>query len=167
MITGSSDQGSRPLTKLEEAFGSATEGDPWDQLTVPTVTVYLLLLLFRSVFLARPLSFRHTSLQTGLHLQFGDRNGKVMFGRAGIVSLRCFSTLVSPGSLNCSAQSCGSCSTSPASTEESGQTTLCSPGGAFLRNVFSKGHIPLFPGPVSSRNSFGLISMCMGVFGDH
>lgn len=77
------------------------------------------------------------------------------------------SLLVSPSSLNCSAQSCGSCSTSPASTEESGQTTVSPPGGVFLRNIFSKGHIPLFPGPVSSRKSFGLISMCMGVFGDH
>lgn len=102
----------------------------------------------------------------GLIFQFRGRNGKIMPGRSGIVSLHRFSTLVWPCSLNRSAQTCGTCSNSPVPSEESGQTTVPMPSG-FLRKVFSKGHVPLFPGPVSNRSSFGLISVCMGVLGDH
>ena len=40
-------------------------------------------------------------------------------------------------------------------------------GSGFLRKVFSEGHIPLVPGLVSSRSSFGSISVCMGAVGDH
>lgn len=91
----------------------------------------------------------------GLILQFRNRSGKITLGKAGVISLHHTSTLVSP--LDRSALTCGPCSASPAPSEESGQTTASMPSG-FLRKVFFKGHILLFPDLGSSRSSFGSIS---------